>query len=102
MPANFDVRLEKMASTSWGLHIRNSGAEEIPELRVELDGAPVHDHPAFVENQPDTGLVEGLAGGAEVGYLLVVEDESHQPPWELRIVHTDADGVDHEYSSTIG
>lgn len=102
MPANFDVRLEKMAPSSWGLHIRNNGAGSIPELRVELDGTLVHEHPAFLENQPDRGVVEELAGGKEVAYLLMTHDESLQPPYELRIVHTDRDGVSHEYSSTIG
>lgn len=102
MAANFDVRLEKMAPSSWGLHIRNSGTGEIPEMRVEVNGTVVHEHPAFVSNQPDRGVVEGLGGGDEVGYLLMSHQESLQPPYELRIVHTDEDGVTHEYSSTIG
>lgn len=102
MPANFDVRLEQMASTSWGLHIRNNGAGEISEMRVELDGTVVHEHPAYVENQLEQGVVEGLSGGDEVGYLLMTREASVQPPYQLRIVHTDEDGITHEYSSTIG
>lgn len=102
MPSNFDVRLEKMAPTSWGLHVRNSGAGQVPEMRVELDGTLVHDHPAYVQNQPDGGVVEGLAAGDEVGYLLMSHEESLQPPYQLRIVHTDEHGVTHEYSSRIG
>lgn len=102
MPGSFDIRLEQMAPSSWGLHIRNSGATDIPELDVELDGIPVHEHPAFVQNQPDRGHVEGLPGEAEVAYLLMSRDDASRPPYRLRIVHTDADGVTHEYSSRIG
>lgn len=102
MPANFDVRLEAMAPTSWGLHIRNKGAGDIADMRVELNGTLVHEHPAYVDNQLHLGLVDDLAGGDEVEYLLMTREASLQPPYQLRIVHTDADGVTHEYSSTIG
>lgn len=102
MARNFEVRVEKMGATSWGLHVRNTGGSEIPELTVEVDGEPVDQHPAFVQNQPDRARVEEFEPGAALGYLLVAREESQEPPWDLRIVHTDADGVDHEYSATVG
>lgn len=102
MAGTFDVRLEKLAATSWALHVTNGSGSEVPSVRVELDGAPVDEHPAFVPNQPDRGTVEGLGAGKSLGYLLVAADEAERPPWQLRIVHTDADDVTHEHSSTIG
>lgn len=102
MARNLDVRLEKMGSSSWGLHVRNAGGSEIPELKVELEGEPIHRHPAFIENQPDGGHVVDLPPGGSLGYLLVAREEAHRPPYSLRIVHTDPDGVAREYSATIG
>lgn len=102
MAGTFDVHLEKLAATSYALHLSNNSGERIPEARVELDGAPVDQHPAFVHNQPDRGLVEDLGPGKSVGYLLVAREEGQGPPYQLRVVHTDEDGVTHEYSSKIG
>ena len=102
MARTLDVRLEKMGGASWGLHVRNSGGSPIPELTVELEGEPIDRHPAFIENQPDGAHVRDLPAGGAVGYLLVARDEAHQPPYSLRIVHTDPEGVSREYSATIG
>lgn len=102
MARNLDVRLEKMGAASWGLHVRNSGGAPIPEMRVELQGEPIDRHPAFVENQPDRGHVHDLPAGGSLGFLLVAREEAHRPPYSLRIVHTDQDGVSREYSATIG
>lgn len=102
MARNLDVRLEKMGAASWGLHVRNTGGSPIPELKVELEGAPIDRHPAFVENQPDGGHVQDFPPGGALGYLLVARDEADRPPYSLRIVHTDQDGVAREYSATIG
>lgn len=102
MAGTFDVRLENLAATSWALHVRNNSGSEVPEVRVELDGAPIDEHPAFVANQPDAGVVEELAPGKSLGYLLVAREDVHEPPYQLRIVHSDAHGVTHEYSSKIG
>lgn len=102
MPRNFEVNVEKMSATSWGLHVRNTGSDPIPELTVEVDGTLVDEHPAFVQNQPDRGRVEDLEPGDALGYLLVARREEHEPPWDLRIVHTDVDGISHEYSATVG
>lgn len=102
MARTLDVRLEKMGAESWGLHVRNSGGAPIPELRVELEGGLIDEHPAFVDNQPDRGHVQDLAAGGSLGYLLVAREESQRPPYSLRIVHTDPEGVSREYSATIG
>lgn len=102
MAGTFDVRLEKLASTSWALHVANSSGAAVPEVRVELDGAPVDEHPAFVRNQPDRAVVRDLDSGRSLGYLLVAREQGQAPPYQLRIVHTDVDGVTHEYSSRIG
>ena len=102
MAGTFDVRLEQLAATSWALHVTNGSGSEVPEVTVELDGAPIDEHPAFAANQPDRATVRDLDAGAALGYLLVASDESHRPPYKLRIVHTDGDGVTHEQSSTIG
>lgn len=102
MPRNFEVRVEKMSPTSWGLHLRNTGGAPIPEVTVEVDGEPVDEHPAFVQNQPDEARLEDFEPGGAVGYLLVAREERHEPPWDLRVVYTDADGVSHEYSATVG
>jgi len=102
MPANFDVQLEQMAPSSWGLHIRNAGSQAIPELRIELDGTLVDEHPAYVGRQEDRGVVTDLTSGDEVAYLLMTKEKSLQPPYRLRIVHTDEHGIEHEYSSKIG
>lgn len=102
MAGTFDVRLEKLAEASWALHVTNGSGSSLPEVRVELDGALVDEHPAFVHNQPDRGRVEDLGPGRELGFLLVAREEGQGPPYQLRIVHTDRDGVTHEYSSRIG
>lgn len=102
MARNFEVRVEQMGGSSWGLHVRNTGGDPIPELRVEVDGAPVDEHPAFVQNQPDEAEIRDFQPGDALGYLLVALEESQEPPWDLRIVHVDAEGVSHEYSATVG
>lgn len=102
MAGALDVHFEKLAATSYALHVSNNSGAAIPEVRVELDGALVDEHPAFVHNQPDRGRVEDLEPGKSLGYLLVAREESHGPPYQLRIVHTDGAGVTHEYSSRIG
>lgn len=102
MAGTFDVRLEQLAAKSWALHVANGSGASVPRVRVELDGAPVDEHPAFVHNQPDRAVVEDLGPGRSLGFLLVAREEGQGPPYQLRIVHTDDDGVTHEYSSRIG
>lgn len=102
MAGNLDVRLEKMGSASWGLHVRNSGGSPIRELTVELEGEPIDRHPAFVDNQPDRSHVQDFPAGGALGFLLVARKEGDRPPYALRIVHTDEDGVSRQYSATIG
>jgi hypothetical protein len=80
------------------LYVKNIGAAEARNIRVELDGRPLSEHPV----KPLLYPMPALAGpDSEISCPLNTNLDTPDPPWEIKITWDDASGKDRTYCSTL-
>jgi len=89
--------LRKTGRNSDRLYIVNQGAAEARNIRVEMDGKPLAEHPAAVRNDP---MPDFVGPDSEIGCLLAFHMQC-TPPFDLKITWDDDSGKDRIYRTTL-
>lgn len=89
-------RLRKTDGGLYRLYLVNSGHAEARNVRVELDGMPLHEHPTAIEGE-DLPVLVGPS--SEVSCCLALWNK--KPPFEIEVKWDDDSGTDRVYRGTI-
>ena len=82
---------------AYTLHVINDGESEARDVVVEMDGAPLIEHPAFPGNQEPISFV----GPRAYVRRLLVGASGRVPPWQISITWTDDSGPGRTFRSEL-
>jgi hypothetical protein len=95
--AKLRLELRQAGQHFYRLYLVNHGAAEAQNIRVEMDGKPLAEHPAGNQNDPMPDLVDPHS---EISCPLRLH-LSCTPPFKLKVIWDDASGKDRTYRSTL-
>jgi len=95
--ANLRAELRKVERRTYRLYLVNHGKAEAHNIRIKLDGTPLAEHCAAVQNDR---MPVFLGPGAECSVLLAISSVC-APPFEIEITWDDDYGTDRTYRTTL-
>lgn len=95
--AKLRPELRQSGQHSYRLYLVNTGAVEARNIRIEMDGVPLAEHPAAVRND----LLPDLVGpDGEISCLLGLH-MGCTPPFKIKITWDDTSAKERTYCSTL-
>jgi hypothetical protein len=79
------------------LVIENSGRGLAENVRVQVDGTPIHEHGSVHRNEP---TITKIGSGSESSILISTHADNH-PPFDVRVQWDDATGTNHTFETTL-
>jgi len=98
LQASLYPRLSRTERGSYRLCLVNSGKAEARNVRVELNGVPLNEHPVAVRGSDIPTLI---GPNSEVRCVLSITHDSPPPPYEMEIRWDDDSGMDRVYRGTL-
>jgi len=95
--ANLRPELRKVEGGIYRLYLVNHGKAEARNIRIKLDGTPLAEHCAAVQNER---MPEFLGPGAECSVLLAIS-YGCVPPFKTEITWDDDYGTNRTYYTTL-
>ena len=89
--------LRSTAKHTYRLYLVNHGAAEARNIRIEMDGRPLLEHPAAVSNDP---MPDFVGPHSEISCLLGLH-MGCSPPFRIGITWADDSGQDRTYDTAL-
>ena len=91
------AELQEYKQNSYHLVIENVGQGTARNVKAELDGKPIMDHPAIASSQQEIGTI---GPGSEISYIAAITYDC-SPPFEFKVTWEDDSGEPGEYETTL-